>query len=277
LQAISDIDIEAGGVWRKKYSLIPWGLTFRVVPALSIKQSGGYHRHSYVQLSAMRGKFPHYSSRFRDKFDPGSWEWAAMSIAHDAQYQFALNLLTYSIAVQKGSNVQSLLLIFDRLLTASVLLQDLHSVTENGALATPHVPLSFPRYDLHKNTALSWLRLLGVSGICTKSTVFTAVVDALKQNKDNLLNYGRIRELLAANDDSEQLLETPEPDEVEPGQVLEMDRTRLLAGGVALTPELLKASAIGTITSFIENFPKDKDVEVFKSSLQTILDLEKEE
>jgi len=219
----------------------------------------------------VRGKFPHFSSRFRDKFDPGSWEWAAMSITHDAQYQFALNLLTYSIALQKGADVQSLLLILDRLLTASVMLQDLHTVTDNDNLDTPYVPLSFPRFDLHKNAALSWLRLLGVSQICSKPTVFTAMVDALTANKDNLLNHGRIRELLSAHDDSEQLLETEEPEVTPP---MEMDRTQLFAGGATLTPELIQSTAAATITSYVKNYPKDKDVETFKKSLKSLIELE---
>lgn len=272
MQAISDVDIGAGGIWRDKYALIPWGLTFRVIPKLTIKQSATYHQHSYFHLSTVRAQLPHYSKKFQVKFDPGSWEWAAMSITHDAQYQFALNLLTYSIAMQKGADVKSLLLILDRLLTASVLLQDLHTVTDNDVMSTQHIPLSYPRYDLHKNTALSWLRLLGVSQICSKAAIFPAAVDALKMLKDDLLNYKRVRELLSAHNDSKQVvLENTEEPEKEPP--MEMDRTQLLVGGALLTPELIQHAAANTITSFVRNYPADKDAETFKNSLKSMLEL----
>ena len=53
-----------------------------------------------------------------------------MSVMHDANYQYALNLLTYCIAAQKGVDLKTTILILDRLLITSALLLELHMKIE---------------------------------------------------------------------------------------------------------------------------------------------------
>lgn len=49
----------------------------------------------------MRKSFPVIDKSYVNKFPAGSWEHAAASVFMDAHYQLALNLLTYSIGMQK--------------------------------------------------------------------------------------------------------------------------------------------------------------------------------
>ena len=97
------------GQWRG-LMLMPWGTLYRVLGPLErpppspnrpkyrlengLTDILSYQRDSLQRLHQMRLTFPAYNAH---KFPPGSWEYAAYSVYHDAHYQLGLHLLTWAI------------------------------------------------------------------------------------------------------------------------------------------------------------------------------------
>ncbi len=177
-----------------------------------LMRTSHYHRDAIAALRHVESTFTmsnQTKSIFYNKFHPGSWEWGATALTNDAKYQLALFFLTFSIEVQSSgldSNASMMLmpLLLDRLYTAALLLEETlnnveivsESVSKHKYVAAgpfginadksnrkAQVPITVSRKDLMKNTAVAWLRLVGVHGIVIQ------VEDAFKQSlKQQLLN-----------------------------------------------------------------------------------------
>lgn len=217
--------------------------------------------HSWKVLTELRSTFPSISPLYLDKFPSGSWEFAAMSVIHDANYQYALNLLTYCIAAQKGVNIQTTIIILDRLLVASALLMELmlkmeyterYLTNNNHSMPLSYLPpttiqsktiLSTPPFDVYKNVAVAWLRLHGILSIVVqyKEHIYPAV-DGLDVE---LLNKQQVVSLL-------------QPDDV---SISDRHTTPYW------TVDRLKNKAKALIQSFVKKYPQDKDVATFKQAL----------
>lgn len=155
MQAVNEVSIGDGGKWLDMI-LVPWGTVYKIYHDIKLEDSGYLHKLSYKQLIKLENFFPKIDKKFISKYPDGSWEFAAASVYNDAHYQLGLVLLTYSIDMQRGANVQTLPLLVDRLHLATQLLTNtLNNVLEFKAISSP---LS----DLYKNTAVSWMRLQGI-------------------------------------------------------------------------------------------------------------------
>ena len=166
MQAINDAEIEAAGAWRD-FALIPHGLLYRVVPryenmiAVEREWSASYTHH----LDVLK-KFPNPLTLVR----PGTWEFAAISIYYDSQYQFALTLLTFALEIQPSvDKIEVMSHYLQKLGLSSKLL--LRCVLACEELAG--TPLSYPKEDLYKNTALSHMRFLAAFEVVRKESINT--------------------------------------------------------------------------------------------------------
>lgn len=92
----------------------------------------------------------------RDRYPPGSWEWAAASVYFDAHNQLGLVLLSFAIdyPIRENPTAESFILVIDRLYAAATVLgQALVSVQALGG------PLSSSLHDLEKNVATCYMQL----------------------------------------------------------------------------------------------------------------------
>jgi hypothetical protein len=92
----------------------------------------------------------------RDRYPPGSWEWAAASVYFDAHNQLGLALLSFAIdyPLRDNPTAESFIVVIDRLhAAAAVLGQALVSVQALGG------PLSSSLHDLEKNAATCYMQL----------------------------------------------------------------------------------------------------------------------
>ena len=171
MQAVNDVELEEGGKWRG-LTLLPWGLLYRVLGPLDMQSMEPLHVAAVEQFTRLQKKMAplaYGSDPLKDtegksqlifrQFPPGSWEFAALSVYNDAQMQLGLNLLTWAIEVQKKADLNILPILLDRLHTSAHLLYAAHHTT-----ATYHT-ISSSAADLHKNTAMAWMRLQGILGI----------------------------------------------------------------------------------------------------------------
>ncbi len=163
MQAVNEAEIEAMGAWRG-LTLVPWGTLYRVhgggKPSLSALQQS--HHSSVAQLRRLVAGFPVVDKRFIAQFPAGTWEFAAASVFYDAHYQLGLSLLTFAMELQREAKVELLPVLLDRLLCASSLL----TTAARAALAFETISSSVK--DLHKNTALSWMRLHSLIGVISQ-------------------------------------------------------------------------------------------------------------
>lgn len=175
MQAINEMEIGDGGIWRDKYALIPWGTLYQVhlLPASNavpketkIERLGIFHRDSYKQLLLMQENFPLLSDYLHRKYPDGTWEYAAFSVHYDGYYQLALNFLTYAISLQnsiaKDNLYHKLPVLLDRLHIATNILNDiLHVVLRYNTLSSP-------LGDLYKNTVVAYMKLIPLLNLMAK-------------------------------------------------------------------------------------------------------------
>lgn len=218
-------------------------------------------------MQQIRSTFPPVSSRYMIKYPPGSWEFAAMSVVHDGHYQYALHLLTYCMGIQKGADLVTLLLIVDRLLTSSSILLDLRFKISAHSKQPPHdSALSSSVDDLIKNNALCWLRLHGIVNIAKQfhSQLLTLLLEreSIKKNGEVttglkfpslLLNYNAVLSLIQSFNINKTLT------------------TSLSDSDDNMKEEVIEDITTETLEAFIQSYPKDKDVKVFKNSLDNII------
>ena len=114
-----------------------------------------------------------------------------MSVYHDAQNQLGLNLLTHAVELQKKADLTKLPLLLDRLQTASKLLFNCHlSVHKYGALSSG-------ANDLHKNSAMAWMRLQGLVGVAFQfRDSILKLMESAPELADNLADKNVVRSLV---------------------------------------------------------------------------------
>jgi len=162
-QSVNEAEIGAYGQWRG-FFLIPWGNVYRVFSGsqLGLAHIQTLHHYSFRHLHYFKDHFPVINKDFIDQFYEGSWEFAAASVFIDAHYQFGLNLLTFVIELQSKIELKTLPLLLDRLYVASIVLKETQDVVLRFKTISSSVD------DLHKNTALSWIRLQSLLEVALK-------------------------------------------------------------------------------------------------------------
>ncbi len=244
MQGIYDADIEEGGKWRG-LTLLPWGVLYRVLGDMEIRDMEPLHLAAFdqfVKLQQKLGPFSYDSDAVKDEagkssilfeqYPDGTWEFAALSVYNDAQMQLGLNLLTYAIEVQKKAELDLLPILLDRLHTASHLLSSAHIMTKKYGC------ISSGKKDLHKNTAMAWMRLQGILGIALN---FKDSISALVRTQPEVL----------AN--------------ILPHNVNMLDEV-VTSEGYSNT--LVEATEI--IRSFVNEYPDDQDRVAFQSTLESM-------
>ena len=162
-QSVNEAEIGAYGQWRG-FFLIPWGNMYRVFSGsqLGLTHIQTLHHYSFKHLHYFKDHFPTINKDFIDQFYEGSWEFAAASVFIDAHYQFGLNLLTFVIELQSKIELKILPLLLDRLYVASIILNETQDIVLRFKTISSSVD------DLHKNTALSWMRLQSLLEVALK-------------------------------------------------------------------------------------------------------------
>ena len=192
MQSVNEVEIGDIGQWRG-LTLLPYGLTYRVLgPLKNIRDIDRLHAASIQQLDLLRSNFGKLTyrafyhleekekyTRYTDgiyvesesvtnvypqrnsnplyrQYPEGSWEFAAISVYYDSQYQLGLSILTYAIELQKNADLKLLPILVDRLYIAAQLLEECQS---NVFL---YGTISSSKSDLYKNSAMGWMRLSGL-------------------------------------------------------------------------------------------------------------------
>ena len=84
MQSINDAELGAAGQWRG-LTLIPWGSVYRVYGPMQVRDTEWLHKASLAQFKAMQKDWPEPTDAFFAQYPAGTWEFAAMSVYHDAQ------------------------------------------------------------------------------------------------------------------------------------------------------------------------------------------------
>ncbi|CAM9741979.1 unnamed protein product, partial [Choristocarpus tenellus] len=151
MQAVDEREVEAAGSYHG-LTLLPWGLTYRVLPGMSSVETETWHSASLDQLTRLQRCL---QPAPRDLFPPGTWEFAASSVFWDAHYQMGLFFLSYALDVWKPGVLLSgqRAAVLGALQTAASLLGDTLEAVD------AYDTFSSPRADLLKNTMLAYVRL----------------------------------------------------------------------------------------------------------------------
>jgi len=257
MQSISDMDLGDGYSWRG-LTLQPYGTLYRVVVTETVAETAALHGESLRRLAALRGSFAEYLPRagaaavspcrraacigplapaVLRQYPAGTWEFAAFSVINDAQYHAGMALLTFAISQQpalKADNMALLALLVDRLDAAAELLSAAHAFASAGVGGAL---LSSPLFDVTKNAALSWLRLVP---LCQTALKFRELLVAALEGDEGRASVGAL------------LLNPRVMDEV----VSEAGLARL------------QARAAEQIGLFLRAFPSDKDAPAFREAMQ---------
>ena len=101
MQAIKDTDIEEMGTYYG-FTLIPWGLTYRVLPKINHQHEievPKLHKQSLEQLKSVRAILLPFYNDYMPIYPEGSWEHAGMSVFWDMHYQLGLNMLSFALTI----------------------------------------------------------------------------------------------------------------------------------------------------------------------------------
>jgi hypothetical protein len=114
MQAILGTDIHTGGVYMDKFTLIPWGLLYRVLPKEDDDESSNkaikkWLPKSLFRISKVRERMKNHTLT---KVQQGSWEEAALSVFWDMHYQLGLH--TLGIALRLGPTMQEDTIVFTK-------------------------------------------------------------------------------------------------------------------------------------------------------------------
>ena len=234
MQSVSEVEIGALSAWRGLY-LQPWGTLYRVysLAGLTMEDYRRMQHASVARLDDLVRGFPAVDAAFIAQYPAGSWEFAAASVFCDAHYQLGLNLLTFSMELQKNVSMEVLPLLLDRLLYANRVL------SRALQLGLSHGTISSSLHDLHKNSALSSMRLHAVIGIVSQYQKET-LQQFHKQHKANK------RFFLSA--DAISSLLTPK--------------------GIATAQD----AAIELMGGFVAAHPSDRDADTFRSAVDKLVE-----
>jgi len=190
MQAISDGDLQPGGVWRG-FLMVPHGLVYRVkaLPpgATNLLSFSETHPESKEQMNSI----PMAALMVQPKYKHGSWEFAANSVLNDGIYQTSLYFLTLGLEVGRrlqddpGNLIPYYLgtMKFSTAFLAKLVQTRIDVVREYrgggadgglmsfggmgggagvGVKTEVDIPLSYPIRDLIKNAALSAIKYMEV-------------------------------------------------------------------------------------------------------------------
>ena len=225
MQAVNEVEIVDGGAWRG-LMLMPWGTLYRVLKAVPVSEAHTLHNASYRQLLALQRVFPTVDGALVLQYPAGSWEFAAMSVYFDAHYQLGINLLTYAVEAQASVNTSTLPMVLDRLLVASELLRTTLRAVDRFET------ISSPAKDVHKNTAVAFMRLQALFGI-----------------------GAQFRDSMPADEDVIPML---------------LSKTLLTDLRNMSVLHSLRLEAVEVISAFIGKYPQDSDVPTFASTVAAI-------
>ena len=168
MQAVNEADIGYEGRYQDEFSLIPWGLTYRVFPLLENSTEpfavGSVLAQAKNRIDTVKVSL--FSSFANNQFPPGSWEFGATSIYWDMHYQYGLALLTHALALRQNNDMANNPEIFIRhvksLDNACYYLGTVfNSVERLGAFTSV-------KNDLWKNSSLCYISLNGVVKVSKK-------------------------------------------------------------------------------------------------------------
>lgn len=139
MQAILETDIEIGGKYLDDFTLLPWGLVYRVLPRVLEDKNfeelrKKWHGRSWQQLTRIKKDMVvHATTNVRQ----GSWEFAAISVFWDMHYQLGMQML--SLALSFGSDLKedhSLVVVYEQYLrlACKLLWQVDHVVRKRGTI-----------------------------------------------------------------------------------------------------------------------------------------------
>ncbi|CAM9812280.1 unnamed protein product [Scytosiphon promiscuus] len=151
MQAVDESEIGSAGLYRG-FSLVPHGLTYLVLPKLTLQESERWHEEIVKQLRSLDECMELVSA---NRYRPGTWEFAAASVYWDAHYQAGLFFLSYGIGVwESAPRAEQRPHLLPALRDASaLLLRTLEAVDAHGTFSSS-------RPDLLKNTILAEIRYL---------------------------------------------------------------------------------------------------------------------
>ena len=136
MQAIDERQIGAGGLWNQhNVTLVQWGFVYRVFsPPLTTLLIEKYHLKSLQLLEQVQHDFRPFLGL---SFSEGSWEYAALSVFWDMNYELAISMLSHARAiVADEKRTESLLvrymIILDR--ASKILWRSLHAKRSKGTL-----------------------------------------------------------------------------------------------------------------------------------------------
>jgi len=136
MQAIDERQIGAGGLWNQhNVTLVQWGFVYRVFsPPLTTLLIEKYHLKSLQLLEQVEHDFRPFLGL---SFSEGSWEYAALSVFWDMNYELAISMLSHARAiVADEKRTESLLvrymIILDR--ASKILWRSLYAKRSKGTL-----------------------------------------------------------------------------------------------------------------------------------------------
>jgi len=100
MQSIADTDIGTNGIYRGEFTLVPWGMVYRVLPAIMNPKADlpKWFLQSIKSTYLTRNQMKEYS---KVKLRQGSWEYAAMCVFLDMHYQLGIHLLSFALYLAK--------------------------------------------------------------------------------------------------------------------------------------------------------------------------------
>jgi hypothetical protein len=101
MQSIADSDIGPNGLYRGEFSLIPWGLVYRVLPVMvhpQVDLPKLWYPQAIKSTHLVRNRMKRYTSVAYRK---GSWEHASITVFWDMHYQLGIHLLSFAIYLSK--------------------------------------------------------------------------------------------------------------------------------------------------------------------------------
>lgn len=160
MQAVNEADIGYEGRYQDEFTLVPWGLTYRVFPLIENQHVAMENVITDAKRHIDKVQVSSFSSKNANiKFPSGSWEFGAVSIYWDMHYQYGLVLLTHALTLHKNHDMPSNPAIFVRYMNSLdsacyYLGTTFNAVERMNALTST-------RNDLWRNSALCYITLNG--------------------------------------------------------------------------------------------------------------------
>ncbi|GMF29986.1 unnamed protein product [Phytophthora lilii] len=192
----NDEDISPDGQYLG-FTLTPHGLVWKVSLPSSTTTEGD---NLYSHWKAIPSPLVHFNP---SSYPPGSWEFAAATIANDARYQGGLFALSHWI--ERGRAAQQARDAAKYVLGMQYALQLLTQVEADAAVADGSWGLTYDSYDLAKNTALAAMRF--TSGLEHMGPLIAPLKEHQKRNgatRQEKAGLQKLQKLLLHLEDTRQ-------------------------------------------------------------------------